>query len=102
MFGAAFAFWLALSLTANASTACVAGALSCPISIHFARGATAITLKGRTMQDGDCCAYSFRARAGQTFTWSVDGATLRTVITDPQWQSDRPGFPKAIALHVTG
>ncbi len=86
----------------DASAACVAGALDCPIVIHMARGTDTITLQGRTVQNADCCAYSFRARKGQTFYWNESGATVRVVITDPHGQSDGPGLPNAIPLTLTG
>jgi hypothetical protein len=99
---AAVAIALSTFGASDVSAACVAGAQDCPIVIHMARGTDTITLEGRTVQNADCCAYSFRARKGQTFHWNVDGATVRVIITDPAGQSDGPGLPNAIPLTLTG
>ncbi len=101
MSGAEFIAWVALSLVGNAPAHCVAGARACPIPIHFAHGAHAVTLKGRMVQNADCCAYSFRARAGQTLTWSEEGADVRMIFAGSR-QSDGPGLPNTIALTSTG
>ena len=68
----------------------------------MARGSDTIVLAGETKQNVDCCAYVFRARAGQTLTWALEGATLRTIITDPSGETDGPGLPSAIPLRYTG
>jgi hypothetical protein len=93
--------WLALPFASLPAAACP-GERQCPIRVQMARGSDTIVLSGETKPNVDCCAYVFRANAGQTLTWTLEGATLRTIITDPQGETDGPGLPNAIALRYTG
>lgn len=99
---------LALMLAASgmawadgAATPCP-GARACPIRVQMARGTDTIAFAGVSRQNVDCCSYMFRARAGQTLTWRLEGATLRTVIVYPNGEADGPGLPNAIPLPFDG
>ena len=98
-FPAAVAASLALS---PAFAACVPGAAECPIDVEMARGTDTITLGGTLSQTRDCCAYAMRVRAGQTLTWSVTGATIRSTIVYPNGDGDGPGLPMTIVLPQAG
>jgi len=101
----AFAFAViavALASLGVAHASCSRGATACPIRVQMPRGTDTITLEGRLVQNRDCCAYVLRARAGQTLHWKLEGATVRTLITDPHGQSDGPGLPEAIPLPFDG
>lgn len=93
--------YLALAFASPPASACP-GERQCPIRVQMAHGSDTIVFSGETRQNVDCCAYVFRARAGQTLTWALEGATLRTIITDPSGETDGPGLPSAIPLRYTG
>jgi hypothetical protein len=62
-----------------------------------------VQLKGVLGQGRDCCVYRFRARAGQTLTWSIKGATTRQAFTAPNGETDGgPELPPSIPLPVSG
>ena len=84
------------------SASCTPGAQDCPIPVHMARGTDTITLQGRLVQNGDCCAYALDARAGQTLTWTFEGPNERATITYPDGEVDGPGIPTSIPLTQTG
>lgn len=96
------AFAMPFVWTTGAEASCSPGATACPIRIQMTRGTNTVTLDGRLVQNQDCCAYVLRARAGQTLHWKEEGATVRTLITDPRGQSDGPGLPEAIPLQFDG
>lgn len=66
------------------------------------RGEDTIVLTGETRQNVQCCAYVFRARAGQTLTYRVEGAALRTILTDPSGEIEGPGVENPRRLPYTG
>lgn len=90
-----------LSLTA-AGAAARPGDADHPIPVKMARGTDRITLHGVLRQNVDCCAYVFKARAGQTLYWSETGATVREVIKYPNGDVDGPGLPNPLPLPQTG
>jgi len=73
-----------------------------PISVHFQRGSDTVRLTGALRQNVECCAYRFKARAGQVLNWRFNGPAFRAVITYPDGQVDGPGIPNAIPLPQDG
>ena len=97
--------WLAalaaLALTATAAAA-QPGSASQPIPLKMARGTDAIVVRGVLRQNLDCCAYVFKATAGQQLHWSQSGAAARLVMTYPDGHVDGPGFANPLPLPSTG
>jgi hypothetical protein len=82
---------------------CTPGEWSCPTEITMLRGTNAITITGKTSPGSGCCAYAFRARAGQTLSWTLEGATSLTVmVTQPDGHVDGPELPQEILLPQHG
>ena len=73
-----------------------------PIPVHFPRGSDTIRLAGVLKQDVQCCAYRFKAHAGQTLHWRFTGPAFRAVIAYPNGEIDGPGIPNAIRLPTDG
>ena len=78
------------------------GSAQHPIVVHMKRGTYAIRLTGVLRQNRDCCAYVFKAHAGQTLRWSVTGPAVRVTLTSPNGDTDGPGVPAEIALPADG
>lgn len=98
---ALLAVFATAALTGPAVAGCK-GSRACPIEVHIASGANTVVLAGRTRQNVDCCAYSFRARAGQRLYWRLEGAALRTVLKYPNGDVDGPGVPNGVRLPASG
>ena len=75
---------------------------NCPVEVRMARGADTIALEGETSPASGCCAFAFRARAGQTLTWRLEGPSSRVLLTVPGGERDGPGLPAAIILPANG
>ena len=92
---------LALGLVATPALAQV-GNPAMPIEIKMKRGTDYATVRGVLRQNGDCCTYVFKARAGQRMYWRESGAVVRMVITYPDGNSDGPGLPNPQPLTESG
>ena len=100
-------FKLALAATAlfilPASAAVAApGSAANPIELKMQVGTDIITVHGVLRQNLDCCAYTFKAAAGQKLYYKVSGAVTRLVITSPDGDSDGPNFESPKTLPQAG
>jgi len=73
-----------------------------PIPVHFKRGSDNVQLTGELKQNVRCCAYRFKAHAGQTLRWRFTGPVFRAVIAYPDGRVDGPGIPQSIPLTLDG
>ena len=96
------AFLLCLSVFIAAQAAAQPGSANDAIVVHMKRGADSVQLTGALRQNRDCCAYAFKARAGQTLNWRLTGPAIRTTMTYPDGHTDGPGLPNAIPLPADG
>ena len=94
--GAAFAGFILLAGPSLAASG------DCTVQVHMRRGTDSISYSGRLTQARPGCDYHFKARAGQTLTWSVTGPATRQVISYPDGNGDGPGIPQRIPLQQTG
>jgi hypothetical protein len=78
------------------------GNAAVPIEIKMKRGTDRITVRGVLVQNGACCTYVFKARAGQRLYWSESGAAVRMLITYPDGNADGPGLPNPQPLPQSG
>ncbi|HWE45195.1 MAG TPA: hypothetical protein VG407_04130 [Caulobacteraceae bacterium] len=69
----------------------------CSVQVHMRRGTDTIAYSGRLTRGRESCDYHFKARAGQTLTWSLDGLATRQVIAYPDGNADGPGIPDSPA-----
>src|SRR5271167_1894012 len=93
----------ALALTAFASTvAARPGDAAHPIVLKMQRGTDSVTVHGVLRQNVDCCAYTFKASAGQTLHWSQTGAAARIGLANPDGDVINPGLPNPTPLPQTG
>lgn len=94
----------ALAALAFAATAAAAqpGSGSRPIPLKMQRGTDVIVVRGVLRQNVDCCAYVFKAAAGQQLDWAESGAAARLVMTYPDGHVDGPGFANPLPLPATG
>ncbi len=97
----ALAALAALAMMATAATA-QPGSVSQPIPLKMQRGSDAIVVRGVLRQNLDCCAYVFKAAAGQQLHWTESGAAARLVMTYPDGHVDGPGFANPLPLPATG
>ena len=74
----------------------------CNVQVHMRRGTDTISYTGRLTRQEESCAYHFKARAGQTLTWRLDGPATRQTIGYPDGNADGPGIPQSIPLPQTG
>ena len=91
---------VAIMLVGPASAATGSG--KDPIPVHFQRGSDTVRLTGALKQNVECCAYRFKAHAGQTLHWRFTGPAFRAVIAYPNGEVEGPGIPNAISLPTTG
>jgi hypothetical protein len=73
-----------------------------PIVLKMRRGSDSLTVRGVLRQNVDCCAYTFKAHAGQQLHWTESGATARIGIAYPDGEGINPGLPNPAALPQTG
>jgi hypothetical protein len=73
-----------------------------PIVLEMQRGTDSISVDGVLRQNVDCCAYTFKAHAGQTLHWTETGATARMGIAYPNGDGINPGLPSPVPLPQTG
>ena len=73
-----------------------------PIVLKMQRGTDSITVRGVLRQNVDCCAYTFKAHAGQTLHWRETGATARIGLAYPNGDGINPGLPNPTPLPQTG
>jgi hypothetical protein len=78
------------------------GSSSDPIPLKMKRGADTIVVRGVLRQNVDCCAYVFKAAAGQKLHWTGSGAAARMGIEQPDGQIIDPGLPNPAELPLTG
>ncbi len=84
------------------TAAAAVGSANQPIAVHFRRGTDSIRYTGVLRQNRDCCAYRFKARAGQVLHWRGAGAVVGITLLYPDGHQDGPGFPEAIPLPMDG
>lgn len=94
-------FSLAVGLGAAPALAQI-GNPAMPIEIKMQRGTDRATVRGVMVQDGACCTYVFKARAGQRMYWREHGAVVRMVITYPDGNGEGPGLPNPLPLRESG
>ena len=92
----------ALAMASGAAQAAPAGSASHPIVVKMARGSDSARLAGVLRRGRDCCAYVFKARAGQRLIWRISGPATRQVITYPDGHTDGPGLPNPLPLPADG
>ena len=73
-----------------------------PIVLKMRRGTDSLTVHGVLRQNVDCCAYTFKAHAGQQLRWTESGAAARMGIAYPDGDGINPGLPNPAALPQTG
>ena len=73
-----------------------------PIALKMRRGTESITVRGVLRQNVDCCAYTFKAHAGQALHWSESGATARIGLAYPNGDGINPGLPNPTPLPQDG
>jgi hypothetical protein len=76
-----------------------------PIPVHMSRGSDVVKLTGVLRQNPrapECCAYTFKAHAGQTLHWALKGPNVRIVLTYPDGHSEGPGVPNVVPLPADG
>ncbi len=100
MLKASLAAIAALALTAGAAAA--QPDASHPIPLKMKRGADTIVVRGVLRQNVDCCAYVFKAEAGQKLYWTETGAAARMGIVYPDGDGIDPGLPSPTDLPQTG
>jgi len=59
------------------------GDVADPIPLKMAPGTDAVTVRGLLTQQTDCCAYAFKAHAGQQLHVTETGAVVRMTLTAP-------------------
>ena len=91
-----------LTVAAGEASAAAPGSQANPIVVRMKRGADSMRLTGVLRQNRDCCSYRFKARAGQTLDWTVQGPAIRVTMTYPDGHTDGPGLPAAIPLTADG
>ena len=91
----------AFSLLATTAAA-QPGSASSPIPLKMKRGTDTIVASGVLRQNVDCCAYVFKAAAGQKLYWTRTGAVARMGIVQPDGQIIDPGLPNPAYLPQTG
>ena len=91
------------TLLAVASTASARpGDIAHPIVLKMQRGTDSVTVRGVLRQNVDCCAYTFKAHAGQTLHWSETGAAARIGLAYPNGDGINPGLPNPTPLPQDG
>ena len=78
------------------------GAPSDPIPLKMKRGTDTLVVRGVLRQNVDCCAYVFKAKAGQQLYWTETGAAARMGIAQPDGTVIDPGLPNPADLPQTG
>jgi hypothetical protein len=73
-----------------------------PIVLKMQRGTDSVTVHGVLRQGVDCCAYTFKAHAGQVLRWSQSGAAARIGLAYPNGDGINPGLPSPTPLPQTG
>jgi hypothetical protein len=73
-----------------------------PIVLKMRRGTDSITVRGVLRQNVDCCAYTFKAHAGQTLHWRETGAAARIGLAYPNGDGINPGLPNPAPLPQDG
>ncbi len=95
---------LALIILAAAASSSFArpGDTAHPIVLKMKRGTDSLTIKGVLIQDVDCCAYTFKAKAGQKLYWTETGAATRVGLAYPNGDGINPGLPSPTDLPQDG
>lgn len=93
---------VAAMIVAASAAAARPGSASDPIPLKMKRGTDTIVLRGVLRQNVDCCAYVFKARAGQKLYWTETGAAVRMGIAYPDGDGVNPGLPSPADLPQTG
>ena len=101
MLNASFAAIVAVFLAAPDAAAQI-GDAAMPIVLKMRPGTDRIDVRGVMKHNAACCAYVFKARAGQKLYWSETGAAVRMVVTYPDGTADGPGLPNPLPLRQTG
>ncbi len=73
-----------------------------PIVLKMQRGTDSVTVTGVLRQNVDCCAYAFKAHAGQMLHWTESGAAARIGLAYPNGDGIDPGLPNPTPLPQTG
>ena len=73
-----------------------------PVPLKMQRGTDTIVVRGVLRQNVDCCAYSFKAAAGQKLYWTETGAAARMGLVTPSGDIIDPGLPNPADLPETG
>jgi hypothetical protein len=72
------------------------------IPLKMKRGTDTIVVRGVLRQNADCCAYRFKAEAGQKLYWTETGAAARMGIAYPDGGGVDPGLPSPAELPQSG
>ena len=92
----------ALAALTPAIAAAHTGAANDPIPLKMKRGTDTLVVRGVLRQNVDCCAYTFKAAAGQALHWRETGAVVRMVITYADGSVDGPGLANPLPLPQSG
>jgi hypothetical protein len=91
-----------MATASGVAQAAPAGSERYPIVVKMTRGSDSVRLTGVLRQGRDCCAYVFKAHAGQRLIWRLSGPATRQVITYPDGHTDGPGLPNPLPLPANG
>ena len=92
----------ALALLMATAAAARPGDDAHPIPLKMQRGTDRITVRGVLSQKFECCAYTFKAHAGQQLYWTEHGAVARIGLTYPDGDGINPGLPSPTDLPQDG
>jgi hypothetical protein len=94
---------MALACVSLASAAAARpGDAAHPIALKMQRGTDRIVVHGLLRQGVDCCAYTFKAHAGQQLHWTEAGAAARIGLAYPNGDGINPGLPNPAQLPQDG
>jgi hypothetical protein len=95
---------LVVAATASLASTAVArpGDADHPIVLKMQRGSDSIVVRGVLRQNVDCCAYTFKAHAGQQLHWRETGAAARVGLAYPDGDGINPGLPNPADLPQDG
>ena len=66
------------------------------------RGTDTVAVSGVLRRNVDCCAYTFKAHAGQQLSWTESGAAARIGLAYPNGDGINPGLPNPADLPQDG
>jgi hypothetical protein len=103
---AAIVGWAAAVWALLGSLSCEAGHSKgdprCPIQIDIQYDALPVTVAGRLSPRRPSVSYRFSAGPNVWLGWAYKGPAARTLLTDPDGETDGPGLPNRLFLKKEG